>query len=505
MEPILRERFVIHGGSEDLSAIGQSCYTFDIRAGGMLYRGMCDCGSDIEAEIEIKIDAADIPENADFAKLGPDFSLLEDGKQIDFLIITHQHHDHIGFIARLRVFDQLRIAEGKQPLLAPHFKIWASPQAKEIISFTLHEGEKNEQHSLFDTAYILNRLHAFPKPGEYEVMPGLWVFVIEAGHIPGALSLAIRMENGEIIFISGDKCKHDQPVVKGAPSFMDWPMHWWPTQILGTDLTYGASRTTSFESEVERLIEKVALSHAEGKNIFIAALRIGRAQNVALWLSQALWIGRSGKDRIPLWLDGRIAQFYGILRNNRWSERDAALPRLGEESGLFPIDGREHREKLLKESGPHVILATGGMMDNGPIRQYMRRFLANKNSCFFATSWLSPLSDGYALSQLSKERRELPDKEYFLELDFEDGARECVPFLADFDQFNVGSHDSPKESLQYILDLAYLRISRGMSPLRRICLTHGTQRTMEAIKKQLAPIVDEVLSGERNTIIYLDE
>lgn len=501
MEPILRERFVIHGGSEDLSAIGQSCYTFDIRIGGMLYRGMCDCGSDIEAEN----DAAEIPENVDFEKLGPDFSLLEDGKQVDFLIITHQHHDHIGFIARLRVLDQLRIAEHKLPLLAPHFKIWASPQAKEILSFTLHEDEKNEQHSLFDTAYVLNRLSVFPKPGEYEIMPGLWVFVIEAGHIPGALSLAIRMENDEIIFISGDKCKHDQPVVKGAPTFLHWPPQWWPTQILGTDLTYGASRTTSFESEVKRLIERVALAHAEGKNVFIAALRIGRAQNVALWLSKALWLGRSGKNRIPLWLDGRIAQFYGILRNNRWSERNAELPPLGEESGLFPIEGREHREKLLRGSAPHVILATGGMMDNGPIRQYMRKYLGDKNSCFFATSWLSPSSDGYALSQLNKERAECPDKEYFLEMDFEDGNRERVPFLADFDQFNVGSHDSPKESFQYILDLAYLRVSRGLPPLRRICLTHGTERTMDAMAERLAPIMDEVLSGERNTIIYLDE
>ncbi len=502
MNATMRERFVIHGGSENLSAIGQSCYTFDIRIGDALYRGMCDCGSDIEAENDA---LSEIPENANFEKLGPDFSLLDDGKQIDFLILTHQHHDHIGFVARLRVLDRMRVAEGKPPLLAPHFKIWASPQAAAILAFTLHEGERNEQHILFDTAYVLNRLQVFPKPGEYEIMPGLWVFVIEAGHIPGALSLAMRLQNREIIYISGDKCRHDQPVVKGAPTFMSWPQKWWPSQILGTDLTYGISRTTSFQDEVQRLIERTRAAYAEGKNVFIAALRIGRAQNVALWLSKALWLDRRGGNRIPIWLDGRIPHFYGILRNNRWSERDTQLPPLGEESGLFPIEGREHRDQLLAESKPHVILATGGMMDNGPIRRYMRNRLADKNSCFFATSWLSPSSDGYALSQLNQQRRVNPEKEYYLEMDFEDGSRERIPVLADFDQFNVGSHDSPDESFHYILDLAYLRASRGLPLLHRICLTHGTERGMEAMAERLAPLVADVLYGERNTVIYLDD
>ncbi len=479
MNPILRERFVIHGGSLNPRSIGQSCYTIDRNVNGVWYRIMIDCGSDIDRDDDCE------PE-----KLGPDFSLLNDGKQVDFLIFTHYHYDHIGFIARLRAMDRERIAEGEEPYLSPGFAIIASPQAAAMLPIILEEGERKEQHIVFDTAYVLNRIRVIPRPGEYELAPGLTVFFKESGHIPGAFSIAIPTSCGDIVLATGDICWHDQPVVKGAPSFLDWPHKWLPTQILATDLTYGTRLGAAFESEVERLISRVRAALFEGKNVFIATLGL-RGPNIASWLTNA---------GIPVWLDGMIPKVHEIFRTNRWSERDCELPLLNEDKRINIVQGPAHRKKLLATPGPRVFITTGGMMDFGPIVTYRNARLSDKNACFFATSYLPPDTDGYRLLQLSRQRAERPEKKYLFEPRWS-RVETPILFLADFDRFSVGSHGSTDEFWQYVLDLAYLRASNGLAPIKRIALTHGTPETKTTLAIRFAPFIDEIIHGERNTIL----
>lgn len=482
LETFMQERFVVHGGSLDPHSIGQSCYTIDLQANGVWYRIMIDCGSEIDPDDDCE------PE-----KLGPDFSLLDDGKPVDFVIFTHYHYDHIGFIAQLRAMDRQRISRGKQPFLSLDCKFVMSPQAAATLPIILEEGERKERHIVFDTAYVLNRIRVIPQPGEFELAPGLTIFCKESGHIPGALSIAIRTSRGDIVLITGDICWHDQPVVKGAPSFLEWPQKWLPNQILATDLTYGSRRGTSFDSERDRLIARVTTAfREEQKDVFIATLGL-RGPNIVSWLTHA---------GIPVWLDGIIPRIYEIFRKNRWSERDCELPPLEANKLVHIVQNSGHRKQLLETPGPRVFITTGGMMDYGPIVTYRNARLSDKNACFFATSFLPPSTDGYRLLQLARQRAEHPNRLYVFD-PRHSSVEAPIPFLADFDRFSVGSHGSADEFWQYILDLAYVRSSNDLGPIKRLSLTHGTPETKTALTFRFAPFVQEIIRGERNTVLSL--
>lgn len=490
----MEERFVIHGGALDEESIGSSCYTIDLLiADGTLYRGMIDSG----------INPGMVGANAPFS---PDFSLLDDGKQIDFIVVTHAHVDHSGALGMMIALDRARVRAGKKPYVKENAPIVCSPQTGEIMRIVLRDGRRHQKNfTLFDERRVLRRRKIIPKPGVYEILPGLVVSVTHAGHIPGALNITFRTSTGKKITITGDTQwaseNEDKPDTLGAllPS-QSWPKEWIPDEILGTDLTYGSGRRRPVAEEVARLIKRIETgTRQDKKKIVIAGLSVGRAQNLAAWLSAA---------GITVWIDGVIAEIYRIFQKNRWSERDGILPPLDKQlpsgGGIYCVKNKAYREALMRMTGPVVVITTGGMGDFGPIVRYMQIGLGKSDWMFFFTSYLPKGTNGYALRELAKKRGEQEKKEtLYFSLDIRDDkiSQEIVlPFIADVDFFSLGAHSGLDELLAFIKDIVACREGK---PLDRMALTHGTSSTKKKAAELLAPYVKKIESGERNTVLTL--
>lgn len=462
---------MIHGGASHSDSIGQQCTTIATAAGSKFYRLMVDCGMEFQREEEI-------------GGVGPapDFSLLN-GQKVDGVFLTHYHFDHAGAVAVLR----------RRQLLAEDALVNGSPQTLAILPWVLQDGLKNNpQFNAFDAANILKRRRIIETPGEFEILPGLKVYVPQMGHAPGNGGIVIPLASGRKGFITSDFCRHDQPITKGVrlPSEF-WPREWLPDEIWGTDLTYGETgQRKSPDDEVARLIDRTKLVISRGQKEVVAGFGNGRIQNLAYWFSKA---------GIPVYIDGIARNIYLILQETRWNDRDGLLPKIGEKSGIRVVKSAEHREELIESSEPCVILTTGGMGDFGPIVRYMKAGLPSTDYVFIFTSWLAPGSNGRKLVQKAKEREAKGTKKSITLRD-KDEKETIVSVRAEIDHFSLSAHGTLDEFAGFIEDIVRCRDGRI---LERIVLTHGTSESKSRAAICLRPFAKEIVWGERNTVISL--
>jgi putative mRNA 3-end processing factor len=493
------ERFMIHGGATRSRSMGQQCFSADILAKENFYRVMIDCGAGFVDEGE-----------TGGVGPSPDLSLLNDGKKIDAVDITHFHSDHMGAIARLQALGYL----------SPEARVHMSPQSAKVLPFVLQDGLKPKEnkaqrleYDILDAIDILDRRVVIPKPGEYELLPGLKVYIPQMGHTGGNGGIVIPTSSGWKGFVTSDFCLHDQPVTKGAllPS-KNWPRKWIPDGILSTDLTYIGNpqndiKKATLEEEKNRMIDWTKNELIRGQKVIKAAFGNGRGQNIAHWDSEDDWLR---KNNIPIYLDGVTKHIYKIFQENRWSERDGKLHKIGEKSRIFIIRDARHREELIEFNEPMIIITTGGMGNFGPIVQYMKAGLSQRNWSFAFTSWLAPGSNGERLVTKARNLKELlakpgrlkNSKLYFTIVERKEGER-CkvsLPLAASIEHFSLSAHGDLNDLIVFIQDIIECR---GGKILDIIVLTHGTFENKAIAASMLAPFAKEIVYGERNTVLSL--
>ena len=475
------EKLMIHGGSTRPGSIGQQCSVVDTMAGSRPYRIMVDCGMEFVREDELGMGG-----------IGPtpDFSLLNGDKKIDAVFLTHGHVDHIGSVGALCAGGHLE----------PEAKIYCSPQTAQIVPIVLNDGLKNHpQFDLFNAADAISRLVVIPEPGEFEMLPGLKVYIPQRGHIPGNGGIVIPLASGKKGYFTSDECWHNQPVTQASllPS-QSWPIEWIPDEIWGTDLTYGLGSLTTdsrvkptVDEEVSRLIERVREGLGKGRKEIIAAFGTGRIQNVAVWLAKA---------GIRVYIDGVGRHIYRIFQENRWTERDNQMPKLGESSGILPVESANHRDYLINSSEPCVVATTGGMGDFGPIVAYLETGIRHKDFDFYFTSWLAPGSNGKKLVEVGN-KIEKDGKRRNVKLKIgESQSSKLFSVKAGIDHFALSAHSPMEKTVDFLQDIVNCRHGKLLD---RIVLTHGVQENKAVAASLFMPFSRQIIHGERNTVISL--
>lgn len=369
-------RITFMGAAETVTG---SCYLIETEQTSFLV----DCGMHQGQAIETRLNRVPFP---------------FDINQIDFMLLTHAHIDHSGRIPKLFVdgfnkdiFATKATAELCGIMLPDSGHIQEMEQEWQSRKNT--RADKPAQEPLYTMQDGIDACRLFKKvlyDTEFRPAPDVRVIMRDAGHILGSaiLEIWIKENNGKgeaetkIVF-SGDLGN------KGVPIMRD------PTVIDGTDYlviesTYGDRIHENSVNKVDRFVNIINETIAQGGNVIIPSFAIGRTQEIIYELNreeEKYKDQRSQFMQTPVYVDSPLAvNATRIFRENEDCFDEEARQYIA--NGDNPLDfpnlhftaSVEESKALNMSQESKIIISASGMCDAGRIKHHLKHNLWRKNS-----------------------------------------------------------------------------------------------------------------------------
>ncbi len=369
--------FLPLGGANE---IGASCFYVNINRTGIVL----DCGMHPQ---KIGLDAI------------PNFNLIRD-KEIDFVLISHAHQDHLSAL----------------PFLVkqfPYIRIISTPQTRAIAELTLHNSVSILKQQLSDEEslkiYSHDEIDLLIQSIEYQSYNKEFIIngykhnsshdisaeFFDAGHILGSAGILLK-HKGKKIFYTGDFNLENQSLMKGA----SFPYE--KINLLITETTYGNTDSTSlnnWKDESERLANSINKILNDGGSVLIPVFSLGKMQEILA----ALW---------QLMLKRKLVQteiFTGGIGNkiNRvYDYNRYVVNMIDPEFELLQIPTKNLYEVTSYEDffkQPCIVLASSGMMIEGTASYKLaERWINQRNSAIFTVGYMEENTPGYIFSKAKK-------------------------------------------------------------------------------------------------------
>ncbi len=389
-----------------------------------------------------------------------------DPATIDWVVLTHAHIDHTGYLPRL-VSDGFR---------AP---IYANAATIELCNLLLPDSAHlQEEDALFaakkgyskhdpplplytveEAQAALARFREIPRAAPFTISPQFTVRPHDAGHILGSSWLELTItENGKSILVvfSGDLGRYGQPILKDPepPARADY---------LLCESTYG-DRDHPTNPVLDQLADVVSRVAKRGGAVVVPAFAVGRTQTLMYLLRELE--DQQRIPHLPVYVDSPMAISVTDLYERHHEDHDLVFTR--EEQAGDPLNLREvHMTRSVEESkqinnvvGPCIIISASGMLTGGRVLHHLARRLPDSRSAVLAVGYQAEGTRGRALLEGAKTLR----------IHGED-----VPVRAEVVELNqLSAHADRGEIVRWL--------SGFTAPPRQTFLVHGEPAAAQALR-----------------------
>lgn len=374
-------------------------------------------------------------------------ALSVDPATIDWVLLTHAHIDHTGYLPRL-VRNGFRgpiyansATHELCTLLLPDSAYIQEEDARYAVKmgYSRHKPPL-PLYTVAEAQTTLNQFKEIPRADAFTISPQFSVRPHDAGHILGSSWLELTItENGKQILVvfSGDVGRYDQPILKDPES----PSH---ADFLLCESTYGDREhaTGSVADQLAKIINETA---QRGGAVVIPAFAVGRTQTIMYYLRE-LQEKKSIPD-MPIFVDSPMAIDVTGMYASHHEDHDADFTQQEQSGRRDPLNVHgvhmtravEDSKKINEVTSPCVIVSASGMITGGRILHHLAHRLPDARNSVLLVGFQAEGSGGRALLNgaqfLRIHGQEVPVRAQIIEigqLSAHAGRSELVRWLAGF-------------------------------------------------------------------------
>jgi metallo-beta-lactamase family protein len=295
--------------------------------------------------------------------------------QIDAVVITHGHLDHVGYLPKL-VHDGFS---------GP---VYATPPTKALMQIVLDDAAalQRELHrrgfhherphapppyyEQSDVAAAMRLVHPIPLEAPFDLFGVASATYHNAGHIIGSAFVALEFDGRRIVF-SGDIGRYGRPMLYDPHAIG-------AADVLVSESTYGDRIHPP--DPLDDLLAALLAAIARGGPIIIPAFAVERSQELLLAIAQL----QARDERIaalPVHLDSPMAAkvdelFEDFPDAHKPIPRDSSSTPFGVRNFTLHVTTDESKA-LDALTGPAVVISASGMASGGRILHHLHNHLAD--------------------------------------------------------------------------------------------------------------------------------
>ncbi|MEM4259866.1 MAG: MBL fold metallo-hydrolase [Candidatus Woesearchaeota archaeon] len=342
-------KLYFHGGARE---VGRSC--IELETSGDRYL--------IDAGLKFREDGFDYPVKV--------FEMRE----INGLFLSHAHLDHTG---SLPLFEHYN-------LICP---IFATAETKYLSKILLKDSYRVARIRHLHPAYGNTELKKVSKTTKIVSFKKRYAFrklfftFFNAGHIPGSASILFELEDKRLLY-TGDFNTKNTELMKPAD------VEYNNIDILITESTYGNTTLPEREETMKKFLDKIEETIKRGGSALIPVFALGRGQEILLMLGKRKW-------NVPIVYDGMVTK----ITNKILSTPDNYVAQQKELKNLMSkvelVSSERHRGLVMKKQA--IIVTTSGMVQGGPILNYVKNMWGNPKHSILLTGFQCKRTNGRLL------------------------------------------------------------------------------------------------------------
>lgn len=324
-----------------------------------------------------------------------------DPKNIDVLLVTHAHIDHIGRIPKL-------VKEGFRG------KIYSTPPTEELVRIMLldttrilqHEAIADGREPIYEQRDVVDTMNLWESHEYYEpfqVATGVTCEFKDAGHILGSAMMFLKADSGKTMVFTGDLGNSPAPLLRDTDPVTG-------VNYLLMESVYGDRNHEARDERKELLRKAITDSIGRGGALLIPAFSLERTQDLLFEMNDL--VEHHNIPDVKIFVDSPLAiKATEVYRHSdKYFNKDTqGIIKSGDDIFRFPrlsfTESKEESMAIWDTKGPKVIMAGSGMANGGRIVHHLKHYLHKPENTVLLVGYQAVGTPGRALAEGAKSVR----------------------------------------------------------------------------------------------------